>query len=615
MNYGPYVFKKEDAFRFADFIGIAHYQRGEELFLKNCPFCRGTGDNEKSFSINLKTGMFHCFRASCGVSGNLVTLARDFDFSLGNDVDDYYRPKPEKYRRLRTPPKPIVPKQEAVSFLESRKISKQTAEKYEVTVQSNAPNILVFPFFDDRGLLQCVKYRKTNYVKGVDKCKEWFERDTKPILFGMKQASDLTKPIVLCEGQLDSLSVAEAGVPNALSVPNGCKGFSWIPHCWNYIHKFPELIIFGDYEKGHITLLEELKNRVRIPVKHVREEDYKDCKDANEILQKYGKGAVRACVERAIPVPVARVIEASDVKRLDIYSIQKLKTGFKLLDRFLYGGLPFGGVTILTAREGNGKSTVASQLLVRAIDQGFKCFAYSGELINEIFVSWMGFQVAGPNHVTVRTNQFNDEEYLLSDRNFELISEWYRGKLWLYDVNDKSIDKGDETGSLTKLIEEMIMRFGVQVILVDNLMTALSMEDLTGDENTKQTEFMKKLVELGIRYKVLIILVAHRRKNANSEYDVNAEVAGTSNLANLAQIVLSYGKGKDLPEDKRLLKLSKNRLFGKTNLEGWEMSYDAKSRRIYTDHNGTIDDVNFEIEWQRKENDFAEDTDEDNPFH
>ena len=272
-------------------------------------------------------------------------------------------------------------------------------------------------------------------------------------------------------------------------------------------------------------------------------------------------------------------------------------------------------MTILTAREGNGKSTVASQLLVRAIDQGFKCFAYSGELINEIFVSWMGFQVAGPNHVTVRTNQFNDEEYLLSDRNFELISEWYRGKLWLYDVNDKSIDKGDETGSLTKLIEEMIMRFGVQVILVDNLMTALSMEDLTGDENTKQTEFMKKLVELGIRYKVLIILVAHRRKNANSEYDVNAEVAGTSNLANLAQIVLSYGKGKDLPEDKRLLKLSKNRLFGKTNLDGWEMSYDPKSRRIYTDHNGQIDDVNFEIEWQRKENDFADDTDEDNPFH
>ena len=255
---------------------------------------------------------------------------------------------------------------------------------------------------------------------------------------------------------------------------------------------------------------------------------------------------------------------------------------------------------------------MASQILTQAIEQGFKCFAYSGELINEIFVSWMGFQVAGPNHVTVRTNNFGDEEYLLSDRNYELISEWYRGKLWLYDVND--IDSGDETGSLIKLIEEMIMRFGVQVILVDNLMTALDMDDFSGDDNQKQTHFMKELVRMCIRYKVLVILVAHRRKNAYSEYDTNAEIAGTSNLANLAQIVLSYGRNVDIPEDKRLLKLSKNRLFGKTNPDGWQMGYDFKSRRIYTDHDGVTDNVNYELGWLRKENDFAEDTDEDNPF-
>ena len=613
MRYGLYEFKREDAFRFAEFVNIPAFEHNGNLHFKWCPYCRDRkADNAKAFAIDLKTGMFHCLRASCGVSGNLIRLAQDFDFSLGNEVDEYLRPDKKQYKHMKTPTKPIVPKPQAIAYLESRGISKQTAERFEITVQNNAPNILVFPFFDERGQLQSAKYRKTDWVKGSG-AKEWFEKDTKRILFGMKQADDTSKPLVLTEGQLDSLAVAEVGIQNAISVPNGAKGFTWVASCWNWIHKFPELIIFGDHENGHITLLEELKSRVRIPVKHVREEDYKDCKDANDILQKYGKGAVRACVERAIPVPVARVIEASNVKRLDIYSIQKLKTGFKPLDRFLYGGLPFGGVTILTAREGNGKSTVASQLLVRAIDQGFKCFAYSGELINEIFVSWMGFQVAGPNHVTVRQNQFGDEEYLLSDRNFELISEWYRGKLWLYDVND--VNKGDETGSLLKLIEEMIMRFGVQVILVDNLMTALTMEDFIGDDNKKQTDFMNGLVGLGIRYKVLIILVAHRRKNANSEYDVNAEVAGTSNLANLAQIVLSYGKGGDLPEDKRLLKLSKNRLFGKTNLDGWEMAYDAKSRRIYTDHNGQIDDVNFEIEWQRKENNFAEDTDDDNPFH
>lgn len=611
MKYNPYVFQKSDAYRFAEFVNIPVKEHNGNLHFQWCPYCRDRKvDNAKAFAIDLKTGQFHCLRASCGVSGNMIRLSQDFDFSLGNEIDEYLRPDKKRYKHLKTPTKPLVPKPKALAYLESRGISKRTAEKYEITTLTNQPDVIVFPFFDERGQLQSAKYRNTEWVKGSG-AKEWFEKDTKRILFGMKQAEDTSKPLVLTEGPLDSLAVYEAGVVNPVSVPNGAKGFTWLPVCWNFLHKYPELIIFGDYENGHITLLDELKNRVKIPVKHVREEDYKDCKDANEILQKYGKGAVRACVERAIPVPIARVIEAADVKRLDIYKIPKLMTGFKPLDRFLYGGLPFGGVTILTAREGNGKSTLASQLLVRAIAQGFKCFSYSGELTNEIFVSWMGFQVAGPSHIMVKTNRFNDEEYLLSDRNFELISEWYRGKLWLYDAND--VDKGDETGSLLKLIEETIMRLGVQVILADNLMTAINMEDFAGDENTKQTEFMRGLVAIAIRYNVLIILVAHRRKNANSEYDVNAEVAGSSNLANLAQIVLSYGKSKDIPEDKRLLKLSKNRLFGKTNLEGWQMGYDAKSRRIYTDQ---IDDVNEDFDWQqRKENGFTEDTDEDNPFH
>lgn len=613
MKYIPYNFQKADAYRFAEFVNIPVKEHNGNLHFLWCPYCRDRkAENAKAFAIDLKTGQFHCLRTSCGVSGNMIRLAQDFDFSLGNEIDEYLKPDRKQYKHMKTPTKPLVPKPKALAYLESRGISKQTAEKYEITTLTSQPDVIVFPFFDERGQLQSAKYRNTEWVKGSG-AKEWFEKDTKRILFGMKQAEDTTKPLVLTEGPLDSLAVYEAGVVNPVSVPNGAKGFTWLPVCWNFLHKFPELIIFGDHENGHITLLEELKNRVKIPVKHVREEDYKDCKDANEILQKYGKGAVKACVERAIPVPVARVIDASEVKRLDIYSIQKLRTGFKLLDRFLYGGLPFGGVTILTAREGNGKSTVASQILVRAIDQGFKCFAYSGELINEIFVSWMGFQVAGPSHVTVRQNKFGDDEYLLSDRNFELISEWYRGKLWLYDIND--VDSNDETGSLIKLIEEMIMRYGVQVILIDNLMTALDMEDFTGDDNQKQTHFMKELVKLCIRYKVLAILVAHRRKNAYSEYDTNAEIAGTSNLANLAQIVLSYGRNVDIPEDKRLLKLTKNRLFGKTHPDGWQMGYDFKSRRIYTDDNGETDDVNVEFGWLRKENDFSEDTDEDNPFH
>ena len=229
-----YEFREQDAFEFARHVGIEARPHGGELFFKTCPYCRPrpTKGNVRTFSINLTTGQFKCLRASCGVSGNMVTLSRDFDFSLGNEADEYYRPR-KQYRRLKTPEKPIVPKDPAVSYLESRGISASVAQRYEITTQNQQDNILVFPFYDDRGKMQFVKYRKTDFDRDKDKNKEWCEKDCKPILFGMKQCNDKFDRLIVTEGQLDSLSVATAGIENAVSVPNGAKGFTWVPYCFN----------------------------------------------------------------------------------------------------------------------------------------------------------------------------------------------------------------------------------------------------------------------------------------------------------------------------------------------------------------------------------------------
>ena len=77
----------------------------------------------------------------------------------------------------------------------------------------------------------------------------------------MKQCDDAFKQLVITEGQLDSLSVAAAGINNAVSVPNGAKGFTWVPYCFNWVAKFEEIIVFGDFEKGSMTLLEDVSRR------------------------------------------------------------------------------------------------------------------------------------------------------------------------------------------------------------------------------------------------------------------------------------------------------------------------------------------------------------------
>lgn len=601
-----YEFKADDAFAFARHVHAKARERNGELFFQLCPYCKPVPkrDNFNSFSINLNTGQFKCLRASCGVSGNMITLSRDFDFSLGSDVDEYYRPR-FRFRKMKTPTKPIEPKAEAVKYLTGRGISEEVIRKYQVTVQTEHHNILVFPFLDAAGRMQYVKYRKTDYNRERDENKEWCEANCKPILFGMFQCDDKFDRLVITEGQIDSLSVATAGIGNAVSVPNGANGFTWIPYCWDWINRFQEVIVFGDYEKGKISLLDQLKSRLKSTIKHVREEDYKGCKDANEILRKYGAGQIRICIENAVIVPIGSVIELSDVENIDIYKLPKLQTGLRDIDRLLYGGLPFGGVVLVTGKSGGGKSTLASQILVNAIFQEHKCFAYSGELPNYLFRSWIDFQIAGGSHITEYQNRWGDRNYSISNMNRQLIADWYRGKCFLYD---NRIVEGEETKSLLGITENVMMQYGVDVVLLDNLMTALDLEPGKAfDKYDKQSFFVKKLSRLALKYNALILLVAHKRKN-NYSTNENDEISGSADISNLATITIAYEKDNDAP-DRRLLKVSKNRLFGKVETDGFSLSYDEKSKRIY----GIGDDLHVDYGWDRS-NDGWINWDSDTPF-
>ena len=573
-----YEFKEEDARDFARFVGIQAYTNGNNLHFKKCPYCGNTTSDKKTFAINLTNGTFHCLRASCGASGNMITLARDFNFSLGTQVDEYYRPR-KQFRSLKTPAEPIQPKAEAIAFLKSRGISENTARRYEITVQNDRPNILVFPFYDENGKLVSVKYRKTDFDKEKDSAKEWFEKQTKPILFGMKQCNPENKTLVLTEGQMDSLAVAECGIENAVSVPTGAKGTTWIPYCWNWINAFSEIIVFGDHENGNITLLDIVKDRFNLAVKHVRPEDYKDCKDANEILMKYGKVQVAACVENAVNLPIGQVVSLADVKDVDVYHWQKLQTGISQLDRLLYGGIPFGGVTLIAGKPGEGKSTLASQILINAAEQGYRCFAYSGELSNGLFKAWMNFQVAG-THSFEYQNKWGDKNYNISDMNLRIISEWYRDKIDMFD-NSVLPEDGSEKEDLLALVEETIKQYGTKVVLIDNLMTALDLETIEGtDKYEKQSKFVKKLTRIALKYDVLVLLVAHKRKNNFSE-NANDEISGSGDIANLGMVTISYDRDPEIDPSQRRLKVVKNSLFGKTEPKGWIVDYVERSKRIY----------------------------------
>lgn len=560
-----YDFKSKDVFDFAEFIGAETKQKGNELFFKYCPLCHGGGGDKETFSVNLQSGAFKCFRASCDYHGHFVELARDFGYKLDNDRE-------RKYRRLPQPK--IESKPKAIEYLESRGISEEVARRYKITTQTHNDNVLVFPFYDDQNVLQFVKYRKINFDKRFDKNKEWCEAETMPILFGMAQCEDFTR-LVITEGQIDSLSLATCGIKNAVSVPTGALGFTWLANCWDWVNKFQEVVVFGDYEKGKITLIETLEKRLQMKVKCVRPQDYLCEKDANDILRKYGKEAIIRAVEGAELRDVKYVKRLATVEAVNLRDLPKIRTGIRPLDR-VCGGLLRGHVVLLSGKRGEGKSTFMSQLVAEAIEQDNAVFVYSGELPNYHFKNWLDLQIAGANHICTVRNEYNDEEYYLTDGCVKKINAWYYDKAFIFD---NSAVSDDEFEGLIKVMVDAICRYDIKLVCIDNLMTAMDSDPNT-DIYRQQSAFVKNLEKLAQQYDVAIILVAHPKKTS-AAFD-NDTVSGSSDITNAVSFVFNYQRAGEGDECNSYLMVTKNRMNGKlmTGDNAIPLYYSEKSKRI-----------------------------------
>ena len=581
-----YEFEEQDAFRFAQEQGISARRQGDELVFKYCPYCKRTEKgNQSTFAINLKTGQFKCLRASCSVRGNMITIARDFDFELSNsDANEYYGIGRNRRRFRKLTNKHPETRPFAVEYMAGRGISEEVTKKYNITDRTDRTGVIVFPFFDENNKLQFIKYRNTD-PEAVEKYgKEYSEKDCRPILFGMNHCDPKEKTLVLTEGQIDSLSVATAGIPNAVSVPTGANGFTWVPYCWDFLMQFKTLIVFGDHEHGHITLLKEMTKRFRGAIKHIREEDYQECKDANELLQSKGADAVRKAIENAVPIRIADIIDLAEVEQKAPELKPQIPTGFNQLNRII-GGFFGGQLGVLTGLRGTGKSTLASQMVINAVVNGWNAFYYSGELANSDVREWLELQIAGADRTT--TYVINSKVFhKIRPEYSEAAANWYRGKIYTKDEIDYQRTEEDEIDrGIVEIIEDAINKFDCRFIVIDNLMTAIT-DNLDTDKYREQGVFMKSLTRLAQKYQVFILLVAHPRK-VGGRGIANDDVAGTGDITNLASVVLGYTRpaleeGENPFENAKRRKLTvlKNRLTGDIDEDGIELYYDAASKRI-----------------------------------
>ena len=185
--------------------------------------------------------------------------------------------------------------------------------------------------------------------------------------------------------------------------------------------------------------------------------------------------------------------------------------------------------------------------------------------------------------MVARQNEYGDTVYTIDDDVSKQISEWYRGKAYIFDNEYVSADE-KETESLTAIVRDVAARRNVKLICIDNLMTAMETVNEQSNLYLAQSNFVGELKKIAIQYDVAIILVAHPRKRGKdetTEFD-NDDVSGSSDITNKVDIVLNYARAKDGTAHDCELEVSKNRLAGTLRMGANKilLNYSAKTKRV-----------------------------------
>lgn len=541
-------------------------------FKNNKCLCFLHSESNPSMSFDVKKKKFKCF--SCGQSYDIFNHYQQYynlsflealksivsDFNLNIDViTNESDRKPKK-----SPTKHENYNKNILTYCEKRNISKDTIDYVGVKENNNC---VVFEYRNELGEHLANKYRKTKKSEGP---KMWFEKGTNVnTLFNMDKIN-LSETLLITEGEFDCLSAIESGFKNTVSIPSGVNGTNeWITSNWTFIEQFEEVIIWFDNDEAGIKGAREVFNRLpNASVKIVRCEV---ANDINELLHKYGKLAVLKQIEKASTPTLEGVATLDMIEDFDVHEAETLKTGIDYIDDKLVG-MVFGSLNVLSGRNGSGKSTILNQIYIaEAINQGYKTFLFSGELIGGNVKYWLLQTLANEEQFAEYTAKDGHKYKKVTIQSKEKIVNDMKDRFFLYDSDDYRIEA---------IIEKMTVlakRYGVRVFVIDNLMTV---ESSLKDKYEAETDIVKKLKNFAKKYNALVHLVAHPRKSMNDEIEKD-DVAGSANITNLADYVTTISRAKDdVVEYDAILKILKNRHTG-VNV-GKRLMFNIERKRFYS---------------------------------
>ena len=359
------------------------------------------------------------------------------------------------------------------------------------------------------------------------------------------------------------------------------SGVEWdaVVKCRPFFELFPYVVIVTPNFIAREQLVREIPPRLSTSVVYVVEDaGFRRCKTVSEYISAFGHDQLLALLDGAVELPAYGILDLSEVETRDLTKVPRTLSGFDRLDRSI-GGFFAGELSVWTGKRGIGKSTILSQLLLEAIDQGHKVCAYSGELDRAQFREWAYLQAAGPEHIGYRDDPITGKRLpTVNPQVDKLISEWLHERFWLFDLERNT--RHDPEAILGQFAYAK-MRYGADVFLVDNIMSVDFDYKRDADFNRIQSQFTQTLATFAKRQHVHVHLVVHPRKSSSGKAgEVTADdVHGSGDITNRADNVFFLTTRSVEEQQKPMLVTLKNRDFG-SKINQW-LDFDKKSRRFF----------------------------------
>jgi twinkle protein len=453
--------------------------------------------------------------------------------------------------------------------LPSRKLSEETLRFFDYRVNSPAHYAT---FYSKDGKAVAQKKRSAN----KQFC--WVGEPETAVLFGQQKFKEGGRKVVVCEGELDAMSMSQVQGHKwpVVSIRDGAAGaLKSIKGSLEWLSSFDEIILqFDNDEPGRLAAIEcaEILPPGKAFISTL------PLSDANEMLVKGRVKELINSVWHAQPYRPDGIVSGSMLwERIqEAEPIREADYPYQELDRTLHG-MRKAEIVTFCAGTGIGKSTICREIAYSLIQQGEKVgYVALEESVKRTALSLMSIHLNRPLHL--EPMDVEDPEF--KDAYKATVGE---DQVALYDHFGST-----DSDNLLSKIRYMVVGLGCNFIVLDHISIVVSGTESREGERVLLDRAMTRLASLAREVNCNLMIICHLRKAPGNgkSFEEGAQISlsdlrGTAGISQLSDAVVAVERNQQDHGEEGLttLRVLKNRFSGVTG-EAGQLTYNFTTGRL-----------------------------------